>query len=155
MGLLSAPERTAAGYRVYTQHEFIRLERICLFRSAGLSMENVRELLSSAAAPSVEILENRLQDLEEQILSLRRQQHTIIAMLKEMTGGGFKPVVDKTMWVKMMEAAGMDESSMAKWHAEFENRAPKAHQEFLMSLGIPNDEVREIQEWSKRNGGEP
>ena len=148
IGLLQAPERTAAGYRVYTQHEVGRLERICIFRSAGLSLGDVRKLLSGSAEPSVKILENRLQELEDQILSLRGQQHTIIAMLKKMTNNRFKPVVDKKMWVKMMEAAGMDESSMEKWHAEFEHRAPKAHREFLMSLGIPKNEVRKIQAWS-------
>jgi len=149
IGLLCAFERTSAGYRVYTQNEFNRLERISIFRNAGLSLEDVRELLSSGAAPSVKILENRIQDIEDQILFLRGQQHAIIAMLKKMTDGSFKLIVDKKMWVKMMEAAGMDESSMAKWHTEFEHNAPKAHKEFLMSLGIPKDEVRKIQEWSR------
>jgi len=127
------------------------LERICIYRSAGLSLKDVRELLSSDTAPSAKILDSRIQELEEQILLLRCQQHAIIAMLKKMTNGSFRPIVDKKMWIKMMEAAGMDESSMARWHTEFEQRAPKAHKEFLMSLGIPKDEVRKIQEWSKQN----
>ena len=109
----------------------------------------MRKLLSDRAAPSARILENRLQELEDQILFLRGQQHAIIAMLKKMRRGAFNTVVDKAMWVKMMEAAGMDESAMAKWHAEFENRAPKAHKDFLRSLGIPADEVRKIQKWSR------
>jgi DNA-binding transcriptional MerR regulator len=127
------------------------LERICIFRSAGLTLEDIRELLSSSTTPSVKILESRMQELEDQILFLRDQQHAIIAMLKKITKGRIKPIVDKDMWVKMMEAAGMDELSMERWHAEFEHRAPKAHKEFLMSLGIPKDEVRKIQEWSKEN----
>jgi MerR family transcriptional regulator, thiopeptide resistance regulator len=45
----------------------------------------------------------------------------------------------------------MDELSMARWHSEFERRAPKAHEEFLMSLGIPKNEVVKIQEWSRGN----
>jgi DNA-binding transcriptional MerR regulator len=149
IGLLNASERTSTGYRVYAQNEFDRLERICIFRSAGLSLKDVRKLLSSSAAPSAKILENRMQELDEQILFLRGQQHAIIAMLKKMTNGRFTPIVDKRMWIKMMEVAGMDESSMARWHAEFEHRAPTAHKEFLMSLGIPKNEVRKIQEWSR------
>jgi MerR family transcriptional regulator, thiopeptide resistance regulator len=127
------------------------LERICVFRSAGLSLEDVRALLSGGPAPRAKILESRMQELEDQILFLRGQQHAIIAMLKKMTNGSFKPVVDKKMWVKMMEAAGMDKSAMARWHAEFEHCAPNAHKEFLMSLGIPKNEVRKIQEWSREN----
>lgn len=149
IGLLRAPERTASGYRLYTQDEYRRLERICMFRSVGLSLGDVQKLLSGRTAPSVEILEKRLQELEDQILFLRGQQHSIIAMLKKITDGTYGPIVDKKMWVKMLEAAGMDESSMAKWHSEFERRAPKAHKEFMLSLGIPENEIRQIQEWSR------
>lgn len=150
IGLLRAPERTAAGYRRYSQNEFSRLERICIFRKTGLALGDVQKLLSGNGLVSVKILENRLQELEDQILFLRGQQRTIIAMLKKLTNGTFKPVVDKKMWVSMMEAAGMDESSMAKWHAEFECRAPQAHKDFLLSLGIAENEVRKIQNWSRR-----
>ncbi len=124
------------------------LERICMFRGAGLPLGDIRKLLSGGAAPSVKILENYIQELDDQILFLRSQQHAIIAMLKKLTNGSFRPIVDKEMWVKMMEAAGMDESSMIRWHAEFERRSPKAHKEFLMSLGIPKNEVMKMQEWS-------
>ncbi len=152
IGLLHASKRTAAGYRVYSQNEFHRLERICTFRNAGLTLDDVRKILSCSVTPSVKILENRMQKLEEQILFLRGQQHAIIDMLKKMTNGRFKQIVDKKMWVNMLEAAGMNESSMAQWHAEFERRAPKAHKEFLMSLGIPKNEVRKIQEWARNMG---
>jgi len=149
IGLLCAPERTASDYRCYTQVEYDRLERICMFRSAGLPLADVKTLLSGDAAPSVSILEKRLQDLESQILEIRNQQHTTIAMLKEMSRGSYAPVVDKKMWVGMLEAAGMDEAAMAVWHAEFENRAPEAHHEFLLSLGIPEEEAQQIQGWSR------
>ena len=149
IGLLRAPGRTAAGYRLYTQNEYNKLERICIFRSAGLPLGDVKKLLSSSAVPGLKILEDRIQELEDQILFLRVQQHSIIAMLKKMKNGAYKPVVDKTMWVSMLKAAGMDESSMAKWHAEFECRAPEAHKNFLLSLGISANDVRKIQEWSR------
>jgi DNA-binding transcriptional MerR regulator len=142
IGLLCASERTSAEYRIYTQYEFNRLERICTFRSAGLSLADVRKLFSSGVTLSAKILESRIQELEDQILFLRGQRHAIIAMLKKMTKGSFKPIIDKKMGVKMMKAAGMDESSMARWHAEFVQCAPKARKEFLMSLGIPKSEVR-------------
>lgn len=149
IGLLRAPERTTAGYRRFTQREYYILERICVFRGAGLALSDVRKLLSNASVPSVEILEKHLRELEGQIVLLRGQQHSIVAMLKEMNRGTYGPIIDKNMWVKMLEAAGMDESSMGRWHAEFESRAPKAHYDFLLSLGIAEDEARQIQEWSR------
>ena len=151
IGLLCAPERTAAGYRRYTQREYHRLERICMFRRVGLALADVQKLMDGSRAPGVEILERRLQELEGEILSLRGQQHSIIAMLKEMTRGTYGPVVDKHMWVAILEAAGMDESSQARWHAEFERRAPEAHHDFLLSLGITEDEAQQIRAWSRND----
>ncbi len=155
IGLLRAPERTAAGYRCYTQQEYQRLARICMFRGAGMPLSDVQDLLSSGAEPSVKILERRLRQIEDRILGLRSQQHLIIAMLKNMTSGTYKSVVDKKMWVEMLEAAGMNESSMAMWHAEFERRAPEAHHEFLLSLGIPENEARQIRDWSRQIKADP
>ena len=120
-----------------------------MFRKTGLPLGDVQDLLCDRVAPSVKILEKHLQDIEDQILSLKGRQHSIITMLKEMTSNAYGPIVDKQMWVKMMEAAGMDESSMTRWHAEFESRAPKAHNEFLLSLGISEEEARQIREWSR------
>jgi len=40
-------------------------------------------------------------------------------------------------------------TAMKIWHAEFESRAPEAHYEFLLSLGIPESEVVSIREWSR------
>ena len=56
------------------------------------------------------------------------------------------------MWVKMLETAGMDDASMMKWHAEFEDRAPNAHDDFLLSLGIQKEEAQQIQKRSQQIG---
>lgn len=31
---------------------------------------------------------------------------------------------------------GLDDGGMRKWHSEFEQRSPEAHQDFLESLGM-------------------
>jgi MerR family transcriptional regulator, thiopeptide resistance regulator len=148
IGLLCPPERTAAGYRRYTNQQFDKLERICTLRSTGLSLDEIKALISSKTAPSAKILEHRLKEIDIQIVTLREQQHTIVDMLKEMTSGNYGRVVDKKMWVKMLAAAGMDEAAMMRWHADFESRAPTAHFEFLLSIGIPTEEAQLIQERS-------
>lgn len=152
IGLLRAPERTMAGYRVYTQAEHDRLARIVMFRGTGMPLSAVQNLLDSGGAPGVRILETRLKELEEEILALRHQQHAIIGMLKALPGADPDPVVDKKMWVAMLEAAGMDEEAMAVWHAEFEWRAPESHFVFLLSLGISEAEARKIQAWARDRG---
>lgn len=153
IGLLKASRRSVAGYRIYTQADHARLEQICLFRDAGLSLADVKALLSSDKAPGVKILERRLREIGEQILGLKNQQRIITAMLKKMTAERFEPVVDKKMWVSMLEAAGMDEAAMVRWHAQFEQLAPMAHYDFLRQLGIPKHEARRIQAWARDMAG--
>ncbi len=43
----------------------------------------------------------------------------------------------------------MNEDARRRWHTEFERRAPDGHEEFLLSLGIPGDEVGRIRRWSR------
>jgi len=50
----------------------------------------------------------------------------------------------------MLQAAGMDEPAMMKWHAEFESRSPEAHHDFLLSLGISEIEAKDIRYQSRR-----
>ena len=150
IGLLCASTRTTAGYRQYSSKDRNRLERICIFRKAGLSLSDIYRMLSDDAAPSVKILEKRLQELEEEILALRNQQHSITAMLKKMTKSQIDSVINKKMWVEMLESAGMNEVAMRRWHSEFESRAPQAHHVFLLSLGISEAEVDGIRQWSRK-----
>jgi DNA-binding transcriptional MerR regulator len=149
IGVLCASKRTVSGYRQYTEQDHKQLERICMFRGTGLALTDIKKMFSGGSNPSVSILEKRLRELDKEILGLRTQQHLITAMLKNMSNEDFSPAIDKKAWVEMLESAGMDESGMKAWHAEFEKRSPEAHYDFLLSLGIPKSEARKIQEWSQ------
>ena len=49
----------------------------------------------------------------------------------------------------MLRAAGLDDAGMQKWHCEFEQRSPEAHQAFLESLGIDIHEITQIRAFSR------
>lgn len=115
-----------------------------------MALADIRKLLASDNTPSVKILENRLWEIGQQVANLRSQQQTIIRLLKEMANDIYGPVIDKQMWVKMLQAAGMDEPARMKWHAEFESRSSRAHHDFLLSLGIPETEAKDIRKQSRR-----
>ncbi|MEJ2137203.1 MAG: MerR family transcriptional regulator [Desulfofustis sp.] len=149
IGVLPASRRTASGYRCYTKQDYSQLERVCMFRGAGLTLVEIKQMFSGGKTPSASILEGRLRNLDKEILELRTQQHLITKMLKKMTKVNFTPVIDKKAWVEMLESAGLDEEGMKAWHTEFEKRSPEAHYDFLLSLGIPESEARKIQDWSK------
>jgi DNA-binding transcriptional MerR regulator len=149
LGLLKPTGRTGSGYRYYTDADQRRLERIGHFRQAGLTLKEIRAVLSSGGKPGTRLLETRLRQTAQNIVGLKNQQRLLAGMLRQVAAGKGPPIVDVELWVEMLDAAGMDEDARRRWHTEFERRAPAGHQEFLLSLGIPADEVERIQRWSR------
>ncbi len=150
VGLLSPRGRTSSGYRLYSEEDVERLDRICSLRQTGLSLEDIRSVLRSEVKSCADLLRRRLIQIGEEILALKAKQRLLSTMLKGMDLEEGPPAVDKEMWKEMLRAAGMDEEAMDRWHAEFEHRAPEAHHRFLLSLGIPETEARRIREGSRK-----
>ncbi len=151
LGVLRASGRTGSGYRYYTEKDLGRLKRIGELRDAGLSLKEIRRVLSSGGKPGLTLLENRMRETAENIVSLKNQQRRLAAMLRRVASGKPPASVDKQLWIDMLRAAGMDQDGMNRWHREFEARAPDGHQEFLLSLGIPPDEATRIRCLSRKN----
>jgi DNA-binding transcriptional MerR regulator len=149
IGLLRPFGRTGAGYRYYTPSSLRQLQRVRHFRSAGLSLKEILGVMTSGGKPEATLLEKRLQDAAAEIAGLKRQQRLLAGMLRQVASGQRPTAVDKQLWVKMLHAAGMDQEARTRWHAEFERRAPDGHQEFLLSLGIPAEEVSRIRALSR------
>jgi len=149
IGLLSPSKRSRAGYRVYGERDTRRLEAICRYREIGLSLGQIRELLDGAIGRTAEILEAQLDHLNAEIGRLREQQRIIVRLLANPKRLGRACAIDKDGWVAILRAAGLDDAAMHRWHMEFERMAPRAHQDFLQSLGLPPGEVRQIRQWSR------
>ena len=149
LGLLRPSGRTGSGYRYYIDADVGRLERIRHFREAGLTLKEIRDVLASGGKPGMKLLEKRMQETAEAILGLKNQQRLLAGMLRQVATGKLPASVNKQLWVEMLRAAGMDQNAMHRWHIEFERRAPEGHQEFLLSLGIPRDEVERIRRLSR------
>jgi len=150
LGLLRPAGRTAAGYRYYAKADLTALQRIRHFREAGLTLKEIRAVLSAGGQPGTKLLEKRLSETTDGIVGLKKQQRMLAGMLHRVATRKRPPAtVDTQLWVEMLEAAGMDDAAKKRWHMEFERRAPAGHQEFLLSLGIPADEVARIRSWSR------
>lgn len=149
LGLLRPSGRTGSGYRYYTDVDRKRLQRIRHFREAGLTLKEIRGVLASGGRPGAKLLERRLQKTGDDIIGLKNQQRLLAAMLRRVAAGRRPSSVDKQLWIEMLRAAGMDQPAMNRWHTEFERRAPDGHNEFLLSLGIPKDEVTRIRRMSR------
>src|SRR5512136_872555 len=132
LGLLRPSGRTGSGYRYYTDSDQRRLERIRYFREAGLTLKEIRAVLSSGGKPGTRLLEQRMRDTAENIIGLKNQQRLLAGMLRRVASGKPPASVDKKLWIEMLRAAGMDQNAMNRWHSEFERRAPDGHNEFLL-----------------------
>lgn len=149
IGLLRPTGRSAKGYRLYSEDDAARLEQICLYRQTGLSLDEVARVLSAAGGSLRRVLHRRLESLNHEIRQLRRQQKLILDLLRSDLGAPAHRFLDKAGWVAILRAAGLSDDEMQRWHVEFERLSPEAHQDFLESLGIADDEIDRIRRWSQ------
>jgi DNA-binding transcriptional MerR regulator len=152
IGLLKPPARSAANYRRYGERDFERLQQICAYRHAGLTLDDIRAILDRRESDAAAVLKRRLVALDGDIETRRAHHRAILTLLKNDSIGRNK-MITKEKWVSIMKASGLTEADMHRWHAEFEKAAPEEHQEFLEFLHIPAAEIRTIREWSARGEG--
>jgi DNA-binding transcriptional MerR regulator len=143
-GLLTPASRSDNGYRWYGDSEIERLGEIVSYRSYGIPIVNIGDLLDRKEGNSqFHILKDHLNKLGEEINLFKKQQMAIIALLQEPKLLE-ENMVTKERWIEIMQTAGFDETGMRKWHQKFEEMEPNEHQMFLESLGINADEIKHI-----------
>lgn len=144
IGLISPSARSAANYRLYSEDDLRKMERIRAFREAGLALEVIAQLLHENPGAATTALEQHLATLNAEIARLRQQQHVTARLLGGASVLQGTRARNKEQWIALLAAAGMSEDDMRRWHVEFECHFPQAHQEFLQSLGLPEAEVATI-----------
>lgn len=155
IGLLKPAGFSPNGYRLYGERETARMRRIDTFRKAGIPLKAIREILDGMADDGEggggleAALERRLIDLNQEIGQLHAQQRLVASLLRREGKRPRVRSVDVTQWVAMLEEAGLDEVARQRWHSAFERDAPEAHQEFLVSLGLDEEEIAEIRRRSR------
>ncbi len=149
LGLLRPARRTSGNYRAYGDRELERLRHICLYRSSGLRLSDIRSILNEPRSEAAGVLKRRLAELGGEIERLREHQKAIARLLRETDQLRKTPMVTKEKWISVMRAAGFTEDDMRRWHSQFEKSAPEEHQEFLEFLHIPAEEIRSIREHSR------
>ena len=148
-GLLQPALRTSSNYRAYGENEAKRLKQICLYRSVGVSVRDIRLMLSAPETKVASLLKRRLQELQREIAQLRGHQQLILKLLRGKNLRRTKNMT-KEKWVSIMKAAGFSEADMHRWHRTFEHSSPEEHEKFLEYLHIPEAEIRSIRKWSAK-----
>lgn len=151
LGLIKPAGRSRANYRRYDGKAEERLRQICLYRSAGLKLSDIRALLGGPRDGMAEVLRRRLGELDAEIEALRAHQRVILRLLQTKQSIWRPKSMTKQKWVEIMKATGFSNEDMNRWHAQFERSSPDDHQQFLEFLHIPKEEIQQIREMS-RNG---
>lgn len=144
LGLLVATERSLAGYRRYGPAAVQRLQAICTYRRAGLSLQAIGRILDGPPHRLVQTLEARLEELDLEMATLREQQAVLAGLLERPELLGAETPLDKATWVELLRASGMSDEAMDRWHQAFEAHAPERHQRFLEVLGLSRAEVTRL-----------
>lgn len=150
IGLLSPQKRGNGNYRIYSEENCKRLEQIAIYRQAGLSLQQMQEILDSTKCIAAESLKAKLEEINEKIAMLRRQQHFIIKLLQDSQLLERVSIIQKDSLVRLLQSAGVDEKTQRRFHNQFEKEFPDKHQEFLQLLGLTPEQISEIREWSYR-----
>lgn len=148
MGLLIPSGRSHSNYRLYSENDIQRMEKILLFRNAGLSLGSILAIIDQKDNNFKSALENRLSEINKEIQNLRNQQNTVINILGNKELAKTSRLLTKEIWVSILKSSGLDREGRRKWHIEFEKSSPEAHQDFLESLGIEESEIALIRNTS-------
>ncbi len=93
-GLLLEPERTPAGYRIYTVADLDRLVFIRNAQQLGFSLQEVKELLEiadgkiSGCAKVKKLAERKVDFISSQIQSLSKLKKVLNSLIKQCSGIG-------------------------------------------------------------------
>ena len=142
LGLLSPGGHCKGEYRLYSSADARRLEKICQYRKAGLSLKAIQRILDDCNKSEMkEILEKRLLELNDELSQIKDQQALLATLLGRNDLIREVSHLDKASWIKLLEAAGFSDLDMSHWHIHFEHADPQKHHKFLASLHIPEPEI--------------
>ena len=85
IGLLSPTLRSSGDYRLYAREDLHRLQQIRLYRSTGMSLESIRQVLDDPGFDERDALREHRRRLEEELSKTRELIRTVDRMLSEGT----------------------------------------------------------------------
>lgn len=82
IGLLAPSERTAAGYRTYTDADVARLQRILFYRELELPLDRIHQLIDDPEVDETGHLRRQFTELGERITRLQRIRDAVATTLE-------------------------------------------------------------------------
>ena len=154
LSLVSPASRSDANYRLYSDDDLKRLERVCIYREAGVSLGEIGQILKLDENLERSILEKTMTMLNKQAQGIREKQMKISALLqkseRELDSSFW---LDKEFIVSALKTADFSTDTLLKFHEILEGESPEKHQKFLDLLGFTEGEMRYILDKLQANEG--
>ncbi|HET7306061.1 MAG TPA: MerR family transcriptional regulator [Segeticoccus sp.] len=112
IGLLVPSERSAAGYRLYTEADVTRLQHVVVYRRLGFALEEIALLLDD---PSADVVEH-----------LRRQRAAVMSRLDEMRG--LVAAIDRALENEMNDEPATEQDMEELFGERFDDYQGEAQQ---------------------------
>lgn len=149
IGILSPSKRSNSNYRVYSEEDCHRLEQIATYRKAGLQLQEIKKILDGTKCAAAINLEAKLEEINEEIARLRQQQYFIINLLQDNRFLERVSTIQKDSFVELLQSAGINDRAQWRLHNQFEKQFPEKHETFLQLLGLTQEQVGKIRDWSR------
>jgi len=161
IGLVVPSVRTPAGYRGYTDADIERLHLVLVYRSVGLSLDEIRTLVDDSSADVVEHLRRQRELLLEQA---DRLQHTIKAVEELMNAhrSGIQLTAEEQVAIFGTTAFSEEYAAEAeeRWGdtdawKQSQQRVSKFTNQDWLDIKAEGDALLEALAQAKRDGVEP
>ncbi|GAB4386215.1 MAG: MerR family transcriptional regulator [Elainellaceae cyanobacterium] len=133
IGLLSPSHRTEAGYRLYSEHDIIRLQQILSLRQIGFSLEEIRECLEQRSFSFDRVIQLHTIRLREQIELSQRLLNRLEAIAQAVSS--MQTVTVETL-IQTIEAMTM----LEKYYTPEQLESLRKRQELL-----GEEQIRQVQ----------
>lgn len=140
IGILSPTSRSGANYRLYSEEALLQLERICTYREAGVSLDEIGKIFKMGESIERTVLEKTLSVLNSEARKIKQQLEKITAMLQDKKSS-ISLGIDINSVMSTLKTIGFGTDMLLKVHKMIEDESPDMHRELLTLFDFSDDEI--------------
>ena len=146
LGLLKPSGRTAAGYRLYTDRDLVRLEQIVALKFIGFPLSQIRELLNrkdldvlSALREQRQIIAHKREHLDRAIRAIERAEQ-VLASGEPSDWEPFRKIIEviqmqtRKDWIKKYYTEEQLENLRRRWSPEVQAESERGWNELARDV---------------------
>ena len=138
LGLLKPSNRTASGYRLYGERDFVRLQQITTLKFIGLPLKQIKELLEGNKLSLAEtlrlqrkLLEGQRRRLDAALAAIAKAERTLASGVDDSDWEAFKKIIEviemenNMDWVKSYYTEEQLAELDSRWSPEVQEKAER------------------------------